>query len=205
MGQRIANPVQSAIMMHLPPVVTSGIVCENLTCLASHFLTGNGFCNDEANNAECNFDGGDCCGSCVNTEFCIECICLGNITSNEFSNPLIGNGFCNDHTNNALCGFDGFDCCGANVIVDVCTECACHGKVLSLLKGCKYLIASPSPSVKIQIKGGKIVKKSWVQIPTPEGQYFYPSSFHFQILHTKLDNMCKHYHYLVLQIRYQHV
>ena len=93
---------------------------------------GDGYCDDDINTEICNFDGGDCCGSCVDTEFCIECACLGNITSNEFSNPLIGNGFCNDNTNNALCGFDGFDCCGTNVNVDVCTECACHGKVLSL-------------------------------------------------------------------------
>ena len=35
----------------------------------------NGLCNDEANNAECNYDGGDCCGDCVNTEHCAECIC----------------------------------------------------------------------------------------------------------------------------------
>ena len=38
-------------------------------------LIGDGLCNDEANNEECNYDGGDCCGACVNTEHCTECVC----------------------------------------------------------------------------------------------------------------------------------
>ena len=58
-------------------------------------------------------------------------------------------------------------------------------KVLSLLEGCLYLISSPSPSLKIQIKGGKIVQKSRVQIPAPEGQVFLPFFFIFNILFYK--------------------
>ena len=38
-------------------------------------LVGNGICNDEANSQGCTFDGGDCCGACVNTEDCTECVC----------------------------------------------------------------------------------------------------------------------------------
>ena len=38
-------------------------------------MYANGICNDEANNAECNYDGGDCCGACVNTEYCTEYVC----------------------------------------------------------------------------------------------------------------------------------
>ena len=38
-------------------------------------LVGNGICNDETNNVECYFDGGDCCGACINTEYCSQCIC----------------------------------------------------------------------------------------------------------------------------------
>ena len=75
MEQTIANPVRSAIMMHLPPVMKSGIVCENITCLASHFLIGNGLCNDEANTKDCNYDNGDCCGACKNTDHCTDCLC----------------------------------------------------------------------------------------------------------------------------------
>ena len=38
-------------------------------------MTGNGFCNDEANTAGCGYDGGDCCGNCANTDLCTECTC----------------------------------------------------------------------------------------------------------------------------------
>ena len=35
-----------------------------------------GYCDDENNNEACFFDGGDCCGSNVNTNYCTECLCL---------------------------------------------------------------------------------------------------------------------------------
>ena len=38
-------------------------------------LIGDGFCNDETNNANCNYDQGDCCYSNINTELCSECVC----------------------------------------------------------------------------------------------------------------------------------
>ena len=98
----------------------------------------NGYCNDQANNTECIYDGGNCCGPCINAKYCIECECLGNITANNgisnalagdhgISNGLFANGFCNDAINTPECGLDGFDCCGANVFSDNCTECTCHG------------------------------------------------------------------------------
>ena len=34
---------------------------------------GDGYCDDENNNAGCNFDGGDCCGVNVNTQYCNLC------------------------------------------------------------------------------------------------------------------------------------
>ena len=34
------------------------------------------YCDDINNNVGCNFDGGDCCGSNVNTQYCTECLCL---------------------------------------------------------------------------------------------------------------------------------
>ena len=79
--------------------------CDNVV------LVGNGFCNDETNIAACNYDGGDCCGSCVTTEYCSNCDCLGGLTSVEIANPLVGNGFCNEETNNIQCDYDGGDCC----------------------------------------------------------------------------------------------
>ena len=36
-------------------------------------LVSNGYCNDETNNAENNYDGGDCCGYDANTEYCVVC------------------------------------------------------------------------------------------------------------------------------------
>ena len=35
-----------------------------------------GYCDDVNNNGACFFDGGDCCGSNVNTNYCDECLCL---------------------------------------------------------------------------------------------------------------------------------
>ena len=46
-----------------------------MVCSSSLDLIRNGACNDETNNLGCEFDGGDCCGSCVNKDNCVECIC----------------------------------------------------------------------------------------------------------------------------------
>ena len=35
-----------------------------------------GYCDDVNNNEACFFDGGDCCGSDANTQYCTECQCL---------------------------------------------------------------------------------------------------------------------------------
>ena len=39
-------------------------------------MVGNNECNDETNNEACEYDGGDCCGSCVNKANCTQCVCL---------------------------------------------------------------------------------------------------------------------------------
>ena len=85
---------------------------SSLDCFYSD-LIGNGFCNDEANTDECNYDGGDCCGTCVNSEFCSDCVCLGGLNKNgfpkallinchmtEFDVNLIGDENCNGDLNN---------------------------------------------------------------------------------------------------------
>ena len=98
------------------------------TCAAGyHPFVEDYFCNDETNNAACNYDGGDCCGSCVLRDYCSDCECL---TANQenYNNPLVGNGFCNDETNTAACNYDGGDCCGSNVNLQYCYDCECiHG------------------------------------------------------------------------------
>ena len=35
-----------------------------------------GYCDDINNNVDCTYDGGDCCGSNVNTAYCTDCQCL---------------------------------------------------------------------------------------------------------------------------------
>ena len=124
------------------------------TCAAGyHPLVGNEFCNDETNIAECDYDGGDCCG-CVMTENCEDCACLAGVLDDVITNPLVGDGFCNNETNNAGCEYDGGDCCPnpdlvgdaicnddtnhpgcnydggdccVNVNTDSCSECSCLG------------------------------------------------------------------------------
>ena len=97
-----------------------------LDCPVPIELIGNGFCNDEANNAGCNFDNGDCCGTCVNVDYCLVCECLSIESGDGISNPLVANGICNDETNTINCGFDGFDCCQLDITQDHCSECSCH-------------------------------------------------------------------------------
>ena len=67
--------------------------CSECTCYhqetcAAGFIpssVGDGFCNDETNIVECNYDGGDCCVN-VNTDLCSNCLCSSNgvITSPGF-------------------------------------------------------------------------------------------------------------------------
>ena len=57
-------------------------------------------------------------------------------------------------------------------------------KVLFLLEACFYLISGSSLSMKIQIMGGKITENL---VFKSEGEtFFFSSSSHFQILHTRV-------------------
>ena len=47
-------------------------------CDGPQELISNGFCNDETNNADCNYDGGECCGDCTNTDHCLNCVCFAD-------------------------------------------------------------------------------------------------------------------------------
>ena len=56
-----------------PSTYTSG------TVTAGGCSTGwiaDGYCDDINNNMECSYDGGDCCGCNVNTQYCSVCGCL---------------------------------------------------------------------------------------------------------------------------------
>merc|ERR1719382_517091 len=110
---------------------------------------GDMYCDDMNNNMDCNYDGGDCCGPNVNTEWCSDCQCLdpngdgggsgGNSTTGGPPAPTsstnqppascnsgwIADGYCDDVNNNVDCSYDGGDCCGSNVNTQYCSECQC--------------------------------------------------------------------------------
>ena len=90
--------------------------------------SGDGFCDDESNIEECDFDGGDCCQDVVgiiDTSFCYACVCKSECHLDMDSYDLIGDMFCDDSTNIEECNFDGGDCCGFDVWTDFCKECLC--------------------------------------------------------------------------------
>ena len=89
---------------------------------------GDGYCDDETNNVGCLFDGGDCCGSATNTQYCTLCICYEDINC-AAPIDMIGNGICNDEANIESCSYDGGDCCVACINKDVCSECICHEEI----------------------------------------------------------------------------
>merc|ERR1712150_91147 len=86
---------------------------------------GDGYCDDGNNNAECEWDGGDCCGSNVNTGYCSKCQCLDPDHGSCESFNEKGDGYCDDKNNVESCEWDGGDCCGSNVNTIVCDECQC--------------------------------------------------------------------------------
>ena len=49
-----------------------------LVCEFIHYK-GDGFCDDGNNNEGCEYDGGDCCGSNIDTSYCTLCQCLDPI------------------------------------------------------------------------------------------------------------------------------
>ena len=57
-------------------------------CFGLVSYIGDDYCDDNSNNPECNYDGGDCCGPNVNTLYCQECLCLNDSTT---LSPTTGN------------------------------------------------------------------------------------------------------------------
>ena len=91
-------------------------------------MIGDGYCNDETNNVNCNYDGGDCCSININSEKCTDCICHQLETCAAGNHPSVGDGYCQDEFNNAECNYDGGDCCLLIINPEQCSECVCHIK-----------------------------------------------------------------------------
>eukprot|EP00904_Undaria_pinnatifida_P003224 jgi/Undpi1/12902/HiC_scaffold_7.g02568.m1 len=104
-------------------------------CAVRSDWLGDGFCDPEANNLACLYDGGDCCAcSCVDGPLypcgwngfdCNDISCLDLAAAIEYptcaGNILtIGDGLCTADNNNAPCGYDGGDCC-----LCTCNSSAC--------------------------------------------------------------------------------
>ena len=83
---------------------------------------GDDICDDENNNNECQFDGGDCCGANVDTTWCTACECLEG--GCQFPS-WFADGYCDDENNTPDCDFDGGDCCLPNVDTTYCSDCLC--------------------------------------------------------------------------------
>ena len=95
---------------------------NNSTCQVWD-ITGDGFCDDEANIAECGYDFKDCCQMGNDRTVCEDCFCFvpeddqASIKEKHFERcPLyfqhhLGNGFCDLNQNNEDHYFDLGDCC----------------------------------------------------------------------------------------------
>ena len=82
------------------------------------FFRGNGKCDDENNIAECQWDGGDCCGCYVEKGFCTECQCKDQSMLAMQNSPdwccvqsKLNDGICHAENNNEGCFYDSLDCC----------------------------------------------------------------------------------------------
>ena len=48
-------------------------------CTKSDWI-GDGYCDDDTNNEECDYDGDDCCGESIFADYCSQCTCHRNGT-----------------------------------------------------------------------------------------------------------------------------
>jgi len=112
------------------PTTAAPTTCQgNLGNFGQSWI-GDNYCDDENNNAACQFDGGDCCNNSGQfwDRYCSACQCLQpSCQSLGGVNNWIGDSYCDDQNNNAACQFDGGDCCNnSNQFWDwYCLDCAC--------------------------------------------------------------------------------
>ena len=101
----------------IPPPLTLGSK-DNTTCPVWS-LVGDGYCDDEANTPECEYDFNDCCEAENDRSLCQNCTCyLSEIKTEEYKkefcqNPFyrLGDGYCDLNYNKGQYFFDIGDCC----------------------------------------------------------------------------------------------
>ena len=72
--------------------------CSLLLAPHENQWVGDGICDDITNIIECDYDGGDCCMSDIDTQYCTKCSCHVMLCNSTME--WIGDGFCDDATNN---------------------------------------------------------------------------------------------------------
>eukprot|EP00903_Cladosiphon_okamuranus_P008222 g7915.t1 len=122
----------------MAPCVDDDSVTVDMIDICDAGSIGNGYCDDYNNNAECAYDGGDCCSctcdsaalgadddyACQYGFACVDpsapCVNDDDITVDMLENCNwvmgIGNGYCDMEMNTPECNYDGGDCC----------ECTCE-------------------------------------------------------------------------------
>lgn len=85
---------------------------------------GDGICQEELDNLQCNFDGGDCRAMNATRHLSKYPDCKYGA---YMSISAIGDGYCDDIFNSPACGFDEGDCClqSQELSLEFCTTCAC--------------------------------------------------------------------------------
>merc|ERR1712054_66368 len=123
------------------PKLEPGQICQ------VHFK-GDTHCDPQNNHANCDFDGGDCCGPTKSGKsgrskyhFCKPkdilkdgaCTCKDPRYKDKtqkcatacYVTKWAGDGNCDDHNNTCGCNWDGGDCCSPKKNTKYCTHCGC--------------------------------------------------------------------------------
>ena len=80
---KTASPKNICVTIPTTTLSTSIPKSVSINCASA----GNGYCDDQTNLEACDFDGGDCCGDNVNTDYCTVCICYVTGMINHKQNP----------------------------------------------------------------------------------------------------------------------
>merc|ERR1712127_159197 len=107
-----------------PPPTTAAAPPPSDGCGSPQWATDK-WCDDENNNAGCNYDGGACCNNNAQgwDNYCTDCACLEGCGSPQWANDM----WCDDENNNADCNYDGGACCfnKAQGWDNYCSDCEC--------------------------------------------------------------------------------